>query len=301
MKGQNLTMKGYRESNVCDKLKVVFEIIVHRNSIICHDYNRKADMNRVNLNYWKLDSLNNVENLGDYLSVVVVKAMLEKENLSLASEINGKKHLYAVGSILMTGFQDCTVWGTGLLDDIRNGIEGNIAVLVNRMLRKLDVRAVRGPKTRNFLRSIGIDCPEVYGDPAILMPLFYSPNISKIKTEYLVINHYSKASVYGNMINLMTDDYKYVIDKIASSKLVITGSLHGLILAEAYGVPVILMNDREDFSLFKYEDYYQSTGRYQFPVAKSIEEALEMKPAQLPILDNLQKGLIKAFPYDLWA
>jgi len=294
-------MKGYRESDVFDKAKVISQIIMHRNSIICHDYNRRAKTGRVNLDYWKLDSANDTDNLGDYLSVVVVEKILRERGLSLDTSVRQTKHLYAIGSILMTGFQDSTVWGTGILGDIRTSMEGKMAVFVKKHIRRLDVRAVRGPKTREFLLDIGIECPQVYGDPAILMPLFYMPENRSQIVEYLVINHYTKSNNFSNDIDLRTKDYKGVIDRICNAKKIITGSLHGLILAEAYGVPAVLLNDREDFSFFKYEDYYYSTGRFEFPVAKSIEEALLIEPLEIPDMQEIRQGLINVFPYDLWS
>jgi pyruvyltransferase len=53
--------------------------------------------------------------------------------------------------------------------------------------------------------------------------------------------------------------------------------------------------------MFKYEDYYHSTGRYNFPIASTVEEALEITPAPLPDLKPLQRNLIQSFPVDLWA
>lgn len=48
-----------------------------------------------------------------------------------------------------------TIWGTG--------INGKVSEDLHKF-EKLDVRAVRGPLTRNYLISKGINCPEVYGD-----------------------------------------------------------------------------------------------------------------------------------------
>lgn len=97
-----------------------------------------------------------------------------------------------------------------------------------------------------------------------------------------------------------TNDYKMVVDAIVSCDKVITSSLHAIILADAYGIPSALyrgLNKRVDF---KYLDYYYSTGRYDIHIADTFEEAYQMEPLPLPDLTSLQKGIMDAFPYDLW-
>ena len=101
----------------------------------------------------------------------------------------------------------------------------------------------------------------------------------------------------------MTDDCNRTIDEIVNSKLVISGSLHGIIIAESYGVPAILMSnilDPIDGDLFKYKDWYYSTGRKEFPIVSSISEALQTKPPELPDLSKMQEEIMQAFPADLW-
>lgn len=294
-------MKAYSNLSIFEKVQVIFNIILKRNKIICHDFHRKAVSKRVNLNYWQIDSINNKDNLGDYLSLVVYQNMLKKYKINENEMLTQTKHLYAIGSILMTGFQDCTVWGTGILHEFKNSFSERITLLYNKYFRKMDIRCVRGPKTREFLLKIGIDCPEKYGDPAVLMPLFYQPEMIKKSEEYIVIKHYTSFDKNNsNELNMLTKDYKNIIDKIYSSKVVISGSLHGIIIAEAYGVPAILLKDRKEFDLFKYEDYYFSTGRYEFPVVESVEEALNTKPVDLPDLSGMQEMLVDCFPIDLW-
>ena len=93
---------------------------------------------------------------------------------------------------------------------------------------------------------------------------------------------------------------KKTIDEIYNSKLIISSTLHGIILAEAYGVPAIMLNKIEKNDRFKYDDYYHSTGRYNYPVCSTIEEALQMPVPEVPDLSQLQQNLLESFPTDLW-
>ena len=52
--------------------------------------------------------------------------------------------------------------------------------------------------------------------------------------------------------------------------------------------------------MFKYRDYYYSTGRKDFPICLTVEEALKTTPAQVPDVTQLQKDLLDSFPIDLW-
>ena len=151
--------------------------------------------------------------------------------------------------------------------------------------------------------KLGYKCPEVYGDPAILMPYIYKPeNVYKTR-RYSVIRNYCDNSKADNIIQILTTDYKSVIDTIVSSEIVVSSSLYGIILAESYGVPAVLHIPSECVGYldeFKYRDYYYNTGRNQFLVAKTAEENLQIKPCELPDITPLQENLIKTFPCDLW-
>lgn len=83
--------------------------------------------------------------------------------------------------------------------------------------------------------------------------------------------------------------------------MVISSSLHGIILAESYGVPAVLL-DTGNKNLFKYYDYYEGTGRNYVPIVKSIEEGLQYNfdNYNFPNIEEIQDRLIKTFPIDLW-
>lgn len=282
--------------------------ILHSDSMILNEVNNPTVDNRVNLHFW--DSRIEIGeqcpyNLGDNLSETIVSWMLEKRGLSLNTSINKTKHLYAIGSIITMGYQNATIWGSGILEPL-----SRVRRFFNSAeCRHLDIRAVRGPKTRKVLQSIGHNCPAVYGDPALLLPLLYQTNEVDLdkKLEYFIIPHFSKemeyAEKYGRSFigSMITNDYSNLINQISTSNKVISGSLHGIILSEAYGIPAIFLRDRAAYKDFKYEDYYQSTGRDNFTYATTIEEAIDMEPMPLPTnIKELQDGLLASFPYDLW-
>jgi len=259
-----------------------------------------------------------INNVGDCLSPIIIQWLLDKKNIKIDSRINGTKHLLSVGSVISMGFFDTTVWGSGLINEEAKGI---VAYKKNRYRRKLDVRAVRGPLTRNILLELGYNCPEIYGDPAVLMPLIY-PGRTENKDVISLILHYrthivtdyekDASSQYQfyiddevlnkytiQYIDPKTDDYKLFIDKLLKSKLVISSSLHGIILAESYGIPAIFLNVGIDDQLFKFKDWYMSTGR-KMEFANSIQDALIFEPNEIPDLTKIRKELMNSFPYDLW-
>lgn len=274
-------------------VKVLFPF---RNRFILFNVTNHSKKNRINLNYWHEDN-----NLGDTLSPVVVNYLISLKGLTAEQPVRGTKHLYAIGSIITAGIQDATIWGSGIL---------NSKLLYRLEKRTLDVRAVRGPLSKAVLLDYGYNVQDVFGDPAILMPEIYNPIETKISHKFGLIVHkdYDISKVVNDKkvlnevkkIEICTDNYKDFINHILSVEIVISSSLHGIILAEAYGVKAVLLKPQIDF--FKYYDYYFSTKRFNFPMAESLESALEIKPIELPNnLGELRIGLKNAFPFDLFS
>lgn len=247
----------------------------------------------VNLLYWKPSTGDNV---GDLLSLIIYKQMLKTGGVKHPFSVKTRR-VVAIGSVLsFVESGKTTVWGTGLMN------EKCVEVLPIKNA-KLDVRAVRGPKTRKCLIKAGYICPEVYGDPAILLPVFYNPTVSTIKGKVVIIPHHSRfekyASRFDNVLDTYTSDWRKFVLEIKSAEKVISSSLHGIILAESYGIPCVWLNDIPD-SPFKYEDYYQSSGRDTYPLANDIEEAMTMQGEINPCFNKMQKDLMDCFPYDLF-
>lgn len=244
-------------------------------------------------------------NLGDALGPVIFQWMLKTKGLEGKSVKSRNRHLLTVGSLIGLESFDAVVWGSGI-----HMLYNVINLNEYAWIRKYDLRAVRGPLTREILLYFGYACPEVYGDPAVIMPLIYDPEIPDAAKEYdvSVILHYhlqNKSAFYQDelhYINMHTSDYKAVIEQIKQSKKVISSSLHGIILSETYGVPAVFLNTGEYVgqALLKYYDWYYSTGRYSVKMAFSLQEAVAMEPMALPELHEMRERIMDAFPCDLW-
>lgn len=245
-------------------------------------------------------------NLGDHLGVVISQFLLAQKGIKIDAYVPKRKHLYTVGSMIFGSdfkgnYQNATVWGSGVISKPTR----RIAFFQKLSNRKLDIRAVRGPLTKEVLEVFGHNCPEIYGDPAILMPLIYQPKVEKRYSYSVVLQFFHERKFREEhpnerMVSMNTNNYKVVIDEIVSSNIVYTSSLHGIILAESYNVPVIFFRGLGKDIDFKYLDYYYSTGRKDIAIAETFEEAKAMKPLPLPDLSKMQQDLLDSFPYDLW-
>jgi pyruvyltransferase len=266
----------------------------------------------ISLFYWsEIKFLNrNKENYGDLLSKYLVENISGKKVKWVHPKKQPwfkihKKHYLTVGSIIHHATKDSVVWGSGIIDK-------------KQSITKGDFRAVRGPKTREYLIQLGYYCPEIYGDPALLLPKFYNPLIEK-KYKLGIIPHYNDYSLvlktYLNVpdvivIDLMTIDVEEVTRKIMSCEKTISSSLHGIIVSHAYGIPSVWVEFSKNIfgDGVKYVDYLTSVGLtiYQpemLVYKKNLNELLSLLQIfpNLPKeekISELQKGLIKGCPFN---
>jgi pyruvyltransferase len=226
--------------------------------------------------YWHDDK--GINNVGDTLTPEILH-LLDIPFARAKREDTGK--LLGVGSILNALRDNDIVWGSGL---IRNGDRPEA--------KNVKYLALRGKLSEKIL---GIDCG-VYGDPALLLPLFYQPKIEK-KHTLGVIPHYIEEDepffqLLEHKINVR-QDYKSFVDEILACERIISSSLHGIIIAEAYNVPAvwIKVTDKVIGNGFKFEDYLSGTGR-KLPIASGEK----LNYYHFPPIQNLwaiQKCLIQ--------
>ena len=176
------------------------------------------------------------------------------------------KKITMIGSILgVAGLKDTIVWGSG--------------VVHNKMLPREGCKylAVRGPRTLNILENMGEDMSNVViGDPAMLIPKIYNPNVEK-KYKLGIIPHMvdydfvrehmrNNPDKFKNTIlidpNTNTRMIEQFIDKVKQCEKIVGTCLHGIICAHSFGIPAKWMrvSDKLAGDDIKFYDHFESVG-----------------------------------------
>lgn len=211
------------------------------------------------------------QNFGDTLNGELVRLITKKEpqivNNSFKN-LNNETIYMVIGSVLGWADSNTIVWGSGFISDIKPTIP-----------HPKKICAVRGVLTRDLLIQNGYECPEIYGDPALVMPTFFEPNVDKLYDLSIIPHHVDKVLIpqiqkeypKAHIIDIQQPIYNFITE-VVQSKHVMSSALHGLIIADAYKVS----NEHVKFSNnvlgndFKFRDY-QETKKYinLFSLAKA--------------------------------
>jgi pyruvyltransferase len=200
------------------------------------------------------------KNFGDWVTPYLFEKLTGKEAVHCRAQhlLPGATTVFGCGSVLRHIVRPdvAIVWGSGIIDS---------ADTFERPLRTL---SVRGPRTRARMLALGYDCPEAYGDPALLLPSVYTPSTEK-RFELGVIPHFVELPQFkqqslpqGWKLIDVTQELEQVVDAIASCHRTVSSSLHGLIVSHAYGVPSawVAADAQLHGDGVKFDDYFQSVG-----------------------------------------
>lgn len=192
---------------------------------------------------------NKNNNYGDILTPL----LFEKFNIPYVFEASYKHaNILCTGSIASKARKHTTVLGSGFIDS-----NDKVEPFAN-------YKFVRGPRTRNKILNKNGYCPAVYGDPALILPLIIDE--AKKKHDIGFVPHYTEYNeikkLYPNefVINLITNNPIKTTKEITSCRKIISSSLHGLIVANAYGIPAswVKFSNKLVGDDFKFYDYFES-------------------------------------------
>lgn len=161
-------------------------------------------------------------------------------------------HLLGVGSILERANQNSIVMGSGFISSKSQLAKHPKIVL-----------AARGYLTKE---KLGITDDILLGDPAILIPNLL--NISHSPTcELAIVPHVDSYALYlkrfGHLCKVIdpSRSVRHVVANIASAKVILSQSLHGLVMADAMNIPNVWISPHQKMlgGEFKFNDYYSTT------------------------------------------
>ena len=195
-------------------------------------------------------------NVGDWLSPRIVQAHTSREVVHASAR---RCEFMAIGSILhkaknLPFSPRLSVWGSGYMHD------GPPVKLKHR------VHAVRGRLTAARLKN---HCDLPCGDPGLLAArVFPHCAAAPVPGRVGVVPHYTDRDepavrrfverVPGALAIDIFDDVDGFLCKLTTCSFVLSSSLHGLILADAFNIPNqwIRLSDRVEGRDFKFYDYY---------------------------------------------
>lgn len=170
--------------------------------------------------------------------------------------------LVAIGSVIRWGNKNSTIWGSGFMNEDDSFGGGKVS-------------AVRGPYTTAKLEKMGYKSTQVFGDPAILLPLWIEKKPIQ-KYEIGIIPHWKEIDYFlehysdrYKVIDLRTDDTEAVLNEMFECRRILSSSLHGLIISHAYHIPALwIKKGYIDTDGFKFKDYFSSV---DIPLYDGIE------------------------------
>jgi pyruvyltransferase len=253
--------------------------------------------------YWSTSLQNGRKNFGDWLSPVLCEAL---SGMRVVHARPNKCDLMALGSILGKAKNHfwnrrMDIWGSGLIED---------SVPFKSPHR---IHAVRGWHSARSIVNHKID---VVGDPGLMCHILVPDNITACK-DFSVgfIPHYvdqDNALVRdvvervprARIIDIFSETLDF-IRQVAACEYVLSSSMHGLITADALGVPNawLRLSDKIWGRDFKFHDYYSIFGLDNMkPFALTGETSLDdihraLDGYSRPGLEEIRNRLYQAFPY----
>ncbi len=252
--------------------------------------------------FWFMRSDYRSTNFGDVMGAYLFEKIMQSKPIFKTPDNACKETvLMTIGSILQYARTNSIIWGSGIISSREQFPQPYL------------VCAVRGKHTFMRFKKLGYKCPEIYGDPSLLLPRYYSPKVEK-KYSLGIIPHYWDYDEivyrYKNsdalIINVL-EPIETVVSNILSCQKTISSSLHGVIVSHAYGIPSLNVDfsNKLEGDGVKFMDYYSAldiTMNWKYDLSGKTLEIKELsslvESANQPQVSSiLLDQLLKSFPY----
>jgi len=214
-----------------------------------------SNTNKIDVWWWRPKYINN---FGDELGACILEKMgyqITKVGLRQAQLITSGTILHMANDLAPPG---CTIWGSGVGWD----------ALIDK---QFDVRAVRGQITADIIGYDGI-----LGDPGLLVSRYWKRPPIKFKTG--VVRHYVDQNEYdwADVVIDCGQPVDDIIYQIGQCETICSSSLHGLIVAQSYGIPNMRIEHEAIIGgHLKYCDYMTALTKPIEQIQDELEKALK--------------------------
>lgn len=257
-------------------------------------------MKQVKMFWW-----NEQPNFGDALNPILLKHFFDIEAvwspLSEARLVGAGSCLQWVASEVKAHPHEMHIWGTGYMYDKESPVASSM----------VKHHAVRGANSKLLGKLTDV----VLGDPGILSSLLFEKQIGKKYRVGVVphlwnqdddvltsiANHYSDVKIIS-----VSDDPLIVLEDIASCDFIFSSSLHGLIVADSFGIPNQWVGLTKELfgGNWKFDDYYSVYNIKQQKMLKFSKQLIMQREIEKLInnfeprngIKEMQQSLIQAFP-----
>jgi len=204
-----------------------------------------------------------IPNVGDAVNPDLISALSGRPTVWTSDF--GEPHLLATGSILGFATPSSLVWGSGVLHARTNvdNVEG------------ASITALRGPLSAEVVRAAGVGVGDIpLGDPGFLAPeLLGIRRSAEPDYELGIVPHYvdrenpslRRLATGGAHVLNVHDDPVTFLQQMARCAAIASTSLHGLIFAEALGIPNLWIKVSNEIAGddFKFADWFATTEQPQ--------------------------------------
>jgi pyruvyltransferase len=250
--------------------------------------------------YWSSSLKNGRKNVGDWLSPALVEAISGRAVVHASSKTCD---LVAIGSILQRvkhhfWNRRIHVWGTGFIASQRPVSPHHY------------YHAVRGVATASLIKNISIPA---MGDPGLLVTRLL-PNYESVPKRYRIgviahykdhdnphINAFIERIPHTTRIDVLAEPADF-LQNVAQCEFILSSSLHGLIVADAFGIPNawIELSQLVRGNQFKFHDYYSVFNITPQPAQLDLLQSQDIDKLTAdyarPGLTQVQDNLLASFP-----
>ena len=251
--------------------------------------------------YWWSDFAMTDHNIGDGLSPLIVELVGKRDVVWASPEECEMAAIGSIAEVILEARRNSPIvtWGSGFIGD-------------GPTLRHtpLEVAALRGPKSA---ARLGLDGDVPLGDPGLLASLLMRRRPAT-RRAVGIVPHYADldlpiieawTSTPGTVISPRLPVMEF-LEAVASCELILSSSLHGLIVADSLGVANhwTRLSGRLTGHSFKFRDYLRCLGRSEEPTTLPTPEAMSETLVDDLVnaygrvdVTTVQEGLVRAFPH----